>query len=101
MIILNKTFQGYVSKEEMYSFFENNGFYLGGNFKNITNFNVYKNNVQGYVEWKDDWIYFLDGVLKFPILENLDICYTEAPIYIRQIIIDPLAFNKHTKKGLY
>lgn len=97
--ILNKTIHGYVSKEEMYAFFENNGFDFGENFKNITNVSVYKNNVQGYVKWKSDWIYFLEGVLKFSILKNLDTCYTETPVYIRKIIIEPLVFNEHTKEG--
>lgn len=74
---------------------------MGENFKNITNFNAYKYNVQGYVNWKNDWIYFLDGVLKFPMLENLDTCHSGAPVSIRQIIIEPLVFNKHTKEGTH
>lgn len=100
-VILNKTIQGYVSKKEIYTFFEDSGFDFGDNFKNISYFNVYKNNVQGCVIWKNDWIYFLDGLLKFPILENLDTCHTETPVSIRQIIIEPLVFNKHTKKGIH
>jgi len=58
-----------VSEHEIYSILENNGFNLG--FKNITNFNIYKNIIQGYVRWENDWINFLEGLFKFPYLEHL------------------------------
>jgi len=102
--IIDKTssdFQGCVSKEELYVILKQNGYNLGCNFKNITNFDVYKNNIQGSVKWENDWIYFLDGLLKFPLLENLGIRQLKAPVSIRKIIIIPTVFNKYTTKGIY
>jgi len=88
-----------VSKDEIYAILENNGYDLGENFKNITNFNVYRKNIQGHVKWKNDWVYFLDGLLKFPILEDLGTCHIEAPVSIRQISIVPAMFEKNTGEG--
>lgn len=80
---------------------KNNGYNLGDNFKSIIHFDVYKNNIQGSVKWENDWIYFLNGLLEFPLLENLGICQLEAPVSIRQIIINPNVFNKCTVKSIY
>lgn len=94
-------FYGCISKDEVYAIFENNGFYLGDNFKNITNVDIYKNNILGYVQWKNDWIYFLDGLLKFPLLENIDIRFNEAVTYIRQLTVNPKTFEKNTEGGTH
>jgi len=88
-----------VSKDEIYAVLAKDGYDLGDNFKNMTNFNVYKNYVRGNVTWNDDWIYFLDGLLKFPLLENLGTCRTEAPVSVRQISIMPATLGNHTAKG--
>lgn len=101
-ITLNKIiedFQGSVSNDEIYAILENSGYSLGDNYKNIVNFDVYKKNIQGYVKWENDWIYFLDGLLKFPLLEHLNMCYTEAPVSIRQISIAPKMFEKKSEKS--
>lgn len=97
--ITSDEFQECILKEEIYAVFENNGFNLGDNFKNITKFNIYKNYIQGNIKWKNDWIYFLDGLIKFPILENIGTCPIETPIFIRQISINPMMFKKNTEKG--
>lgn len=94
-------FHGSISKNEIYNIFENNGFNLNNNYKNITNIDIYKNNIQGYVKWKNDWIYFMDGLFKFPLLENLDTYHTQAPIFIRQISIVPTVFNKNDEGGIH
>jgi len=92
-------FQECVLEKDIYEVFENNGFNLGDNFKNITKLDIYKNYIQGNIKWKNDWIYFLDGLFKFPILENLGTCPIGTPISIRQISINPTIFNKNTEKG--
>lgn len=97
--ITSDEFQGCVLEEEIYAVFENNGFNLGDDYKNITKFDIYKNCIQGNIKWKNDWIYFLDGLLKFPILENLGTCPIETPISIRQISINPTMFTKNNEKG--
>jgi len=97
--ITSDEFQECILAEEIYTIFENNGFNLGDNFKNITKFDIYKNYIQGNIKWKNDWIYFLDGLIKFPILENLGTCPIETPISIRQISINPTMFKKNTEKG--
>lgn len=94
-------FHGSISKNEIYNIFENNGFNLNNNYKNITNIDIYKNNIQGYVKWKNDWIYFMDGLFKFPLLENLDTHHTQTPISIRQISIVPMVFNKNDEGGIH
>lgn len=92
-------FHGSVSKDEIYNIFENNGFNSNNNFKNITNIDIYKNNIQGCVKWKNDWIYFMDGLLTFPLIENLDTNDTQAPFLIRQISIVPMIFNSNEEEG--
>lgn len=62
---------------------------------------MYKNNVEGYVKWQNDWIYFLDNLLKFPLLENVDTRFNEAVTSIRQIKVDPKTFDKKTEGGTY
>lgn len=93
-------FHGSVSKVEIYNIFENNGFNPNNNFKNVTNIDIYKNNIQGYVKWRNDWIYFMDGLLKFPLLENLDTNDTQAPFFIREISIVPMIFNNNKEQGI-
>jgi len=97
--IKSDEFHECILKDEIYAVFENNGFNLGDNFKNITKFDIYKNHIQGNIKWKNDWIYFLDGLIKFPILENLGTCPVETPISIRQISINPTMLKKNTEKG--
>lgn len=92
-------FYGFISKDEIYKNLENNGFTLKNNFKNITNLEMYRNNIQGYIKWKNDWIYFLDGLLKFPVFENLVSCHTQTPYFIRQISIVPTIFNSNVEEG--
>lgn len=101
---LNKAsddFQGQVSKDEIYDILDNNGFTLGDNFKNIVNFEMYKKNIIGYIKWKNDWIYFLDGLFKLSLLENLESCHTETPVSIRQININPLMYTNNTEEGTH
>lgn len=88
-----------VLNDKIYTIFENSGLKLGDKFRNITKFVVNKNNIQGYVKWTNDWIYFLDGLLKFPLLQNLGTSNIEAPISIRQISILPEIFESNTEKG--
>lgn len=94
-------FLEYALKEEIYSVFEDNGYNLGDNYKNITNYRVYENIIQGCVKWKNDWIYFLDGLLKFPLLENLSNNCMNGPISVRDIVILPNAFNNTTEQGTF
>lgn len=98
--ITSDEFFGCMSKDEVYAIFENNGFHLGDDFKNITYIDMYKNNIRGYVKWKNDWIYLLDGLLKFPLLENIDMRFNEAVASIRQITIDPQTFGKTSERGI-
>jgi len=90
-------FRGNVSENEIYSISKNNGFYLG--FKNITNYKMYKNNIQGSVKWDNDWIYFSEGLLKFPFLEHLGTTPIKIPIYIREMYINPALFENRSDKG--
>jgi len=103
-IDLDKTsedFQGCVSENEIYSILEKNGFNLGESFKTITNFEVYKNVILGSVKWKNDWIYFLEGLFKFPYLEHLGTGPIETPVYIREICIIPTLFENCLMKGTF
>ncbi|XP_016664607.1 uncharacterized protein LOC107885467 [Acyrthosiphon pisum] len=100
-IHLDKTthdFLDYVSENEIFSILKNNGFNLG--FKNITNYKIYKNDIQGSVKWENDWIYFLEGLLKFPFLEHLGTGPIEIPIYIREMYINPALFENLSEKGI-
>eukprot|EP00102_Acyrthosiphon_pisum_P016442 XP_008187406.1 PREDICTED: fatty acid synthase-like [Acyrthosiphon pisum] len=98
--VTSDEFQGCVLEEEIYAVFENNGFNLGDDYKNITKFDIYKNYIQGNIKWKNDWIYFLDGLLKFPILEHLGTCPIETPISVRQISINPTMFKTNNEKDV-
>lgn len=92
-------FQEYVSKDEIYTLLENGGYDLGENFKNISSLEIQKNNIQGHVRWANDWIYFLDGLLKFPTLEKLNVCPLETPVFIRQISITPEIIENNIEKS--
>ncbi|VVC44020.1 Acyl transferase/acyl hydrolase/lysophospholipase,Acyl transferase,Malonyl-CoA [Cinara cedri] len=96
-----KQFQEFGLKEKIYSIFEDNGCNLGDNYKNITEFNVHKNNIEGCIKWKNDWIYFLDSLLKFPLLEDLTKNCTKAPVSIRGIIIRPDMFENSTEQDVF
>lgn len=97
---MSDNFQWSISKDEVYDVLEKIGYNLGDNFKNITSFNVYKKIIQGHVAWENDWIYFMDGLFKIPLIGDIGVCHLEAPVYIRQICIDPETFEKRTKKGM-
>lgn len=101
---LNETvedFQGDVPKDDIYDIFENGGYELGENFKLINKFGIYKNRIQGNVQWKNDWIYFLDALLKFSMVENIGLCPIEAPVSIGNIIISPQAFKNIINAGKF
>ncbi|XP_016657076.1 fatty acid synthase isoform X4 [Acyrthosiphon pisum] len=87
-----------VSENEIYSILKNNGFNLG--FKNITNLNIYKNNIQGSVKWENNWIYFLECLFKFPFLDHLGTGPIEIPVYIREMFINPALFENHSEKDI-
>lgn len=97
--ITSHDFLGTVFNTEMYDILENRGLNVGDNFKNIIKFKVYKNYIQGYVKWTNDWIYFLDCLLKFPLLETLGTCQIEVPVSIREISITPAKFISNTEKS--
>lgn len=88
-----------ISENEIYSILKNNGFNLG--FKNITNYKMYKNNIQGSVKWENDWIHFLEGLLKFPFLEHLGTGPIEIPVYIREMYINAALFENRSEKGTF
>lgn len=93
-------FYGSIPKYEIFTIMENSGFNIGDNYKNITNCDIYKNNIQGFVNWNNDWIYFLNSLLKFPLLENYETYIIEAPIYVRRININPKLFEKNPNNGM-
>lgn len=97
--ITSDEFHECLMKEEIYDIFKNNEFNLGEDYKNITKFDIYKNYIQGNIKWKNDWIYFLNGLFTFPILEHLGMCPIETPISIRQMNINPTVFKKNNDKG--
>jgi len=90
-----------ILKDEVYEILENNGYKLGDSFKNITSYKVYENNIQGFVKWKNDWIYFLEGLIKFSSLNDLDTIHTKAPVSIRQISVNPMVFKNINEKGTF
>lgn len=102
-IYLDKTsedFQGYISENEIYSTLKNKGFNLGEDFKNITNYEIYKNSIQCSVKWRNDWIYFLEGLIKFPFLEDLGTDPIKMPVNIRELCINPALFENISEKGI-
>lgn len=94
-------FQGCIPRDEIYDTFENDGHKLGNNFKIISKFEIYKKRIQGIVKWKNDWIYFLDALLKFSLVENLGLRTLETPISIGDIIISPANFKNIVDTGKY
>lgn len=101
---LDKThdnYEGYVLKDEIYTQLENKGYCLGKNYKNIVMSKYSEKEIQGYVEWKNDWIYFLDGLLKFTLLENLETGQLNAPVSIREMTISPAKFKNIINKGKF
>lgn len=90
-----------ILKDEVYEILENKGYKLGDSFKNITSYKVHKNNIRGFVKWKNDWIYFLEGLIKFSSLNDLDSVHTKAPVSIRQISVNPLVFKNINKKSTF
>jgi len=99
---LDKTLDDFylnVSENEIHSILKNNRFNLG--FKNIKNFKIYKDKIQGSVKWNNDWINFLEGLFKFPYLEHLGTGSIEIPVYIREMCIIPSLFESHLEKGTY
>ncbi|KAF0755952.1 fatty acid synthase-like isoform X1 [Aphis craccivora] len=102
-IYLDKTsedFQGYITENEIYSTLKNKGFNLGEDFKNITNYEIYKNSIQCSVKWRNDWIYFLEGLIKFPFLEDLGTDPIQIPVYIRELYINPALFENISEKDI-
>jgi len=93
--------EGYVLKDEIYSMFDNNGYCLGDNYKNIMKYDISEKRIQGYVKWTNDWVYFIDGLLKFSLLEDLETQKLNAPISIREIKINPSEFQKIQEKGKF
>lgn len=94
-------FLEYVLKDEIYALLEHNGYNLGDNFKNISDLKIYKNNIQGNVKWINDWIYLLDGILKFPLFENMSAYLLESPVFIREILINPLKIMNSGETSKY
>lgn len=100
---LDKThnYKQYILKDEIYTQLENKGYCLGKNYKNIVMSSYSEKEIQGYVEWKNDWIYFLDGLLKFTLLEHLETDQLIAPVSIREMIISPKKFKNIINKGKF
>lgn len=94
-------FLEYVLKDEIYALLEHKGYNLSDNFKNIFDLKVYKKSIQGNVKWINDWIYLLDGILKFPLFENMSAYLLEAPVFIREIHIIPLKMMNSEEKSKY
>lgn len=98
---LNNAHEGFLLKNEIYTMFENNGYCLGDNYKNILNVNISENRIQGHVKWMRDWVYFIDGLLSFTLLEDLETQKLNAPICIREIKINPAIVQNVSEKGMY
>lgn len=94
-----KCIQGMTSKNELYTIFKNNRYELGNNYKNIKDFKMFENEICGHIEWQNDWIYFLEGLLKLSVLENIARCCIHTPVSVRQIVIHPEIFEEHLEKG--
>jgi len=88
-------FEERLFKHEIYAALEKVGFHLGDNFKNLTDFRVNDYNIRGCVTWNNDWVYFLDGLFKVPLLRNFGTCQMDAPVSVRQINITPATFGKY------
>lgn len=98
---ISNTYDGYLLKDEIYAMLENNGYCLGDSYKNIIKIDTSEKYIQGYVKWTNDWVYFLDGLLKFTLLEDLETHKLNAPISIREIKINPVIYQNSTEKGTY
>lgn len=100
---LDKThnYEGYVLKDEIYTQLESKGYCLGENYKNIVMSSYSEKEIQGYVEWKNDWIYFLEGLLNFTLLEHLETDQLLAPVSIREMTIAPAKFKNIIAKGKF
>lgn len=96
----SEDYEGYVHNGEIYKMLKYRGYNLGDNFKNIISYEVCSKNIQGYVKWNNDWIYFLDGLFKFTLLENLGAQHLSSPVSVRKIILNPKMMENISQKSI-
>ncbi|XP_050423058.1 fatty acid synthase-like [Adelges cooleyi] len=78
-----------ISKNEIYAIFEKKGYQLGEHFKTINNVELFKNEIRANIKWNNDWLYFLDSLLKISLLENVNASFIETTKSIQEIWINP------------
>ncbi|XP_050438841.1 fatty acid synthase-like [Adelges cooleyi] len=82
-----------ISKNEVYAMFKKKGYQLGEHFKTINNVEIFKNEIRANIKWNNDWLYFLDSLLKISLLEHLNGHFIETPNSIQEIWINPTIFE--------
>lgn len=97
---ISNTYEGHLYEDEIYAMLKNNGYCLGNNYKNIIKLDNSEKLIQGYVKWTNDWVYFIDGLLKFTLLDDLNTHKVNAPVSIREIKINPAIFKNISDKGI-
>nr|XP_018901189.1 PREDICTED: fatty acid synthase-like [Bemisia tabaci] len=87
-----------ISSDEIYQLLEGSGYHIDKKWQTIIRQSFYDDEWHGVVTWKDNWIVFLDSLLKLSILKEIEsggkmVKLTE----IQQLIINPTVFNKPLK----
>ncbi|XP_050438788.1 fatty acid synthase-like isoform X2 [Adelges cooleyi] len=85
----NENSEWSISKNEVYAMFEEKGYQLGEHFKTISNVEIFRNEIRANIKWNNDWLHFLDSLLKISLLEKLNASNIETPNSILEIWINP------------
>ncbi|XP_050542017.1 fatty acid synthase-like [Daktulosphaira vitifoliae] len=88
----------YLTREELYNALENKGYQLGKNFKTIDQVKFFDQNIIANIQWNKNWFYFLDALLKIPLLEDLSSNQIDTLSSIHQICIDPTFLDNLNEK---
>lgn len=90
-----------ISKHDLYSLLEHNGYELGEQFKTVTNIDLHFEEYRGNVKWDGDWMKFLNGIFTFLIHKSMETNDNPADVsFIRKMYIDPSYFKDSMGKDV-
>lgn len=83
-----------ISKYDLYSLLEHNGYELSEQFKTVTNIDLHFEEYRGNIKWDSDWMRFLNGIFTFLIHKNMENNDNPSDVStIRKMYIDPSKFK--------
>uniref|UniRef100_A0A2S2P8N0 Fatty acid synthase n=1 Tax=Schizaphis graminum TaxID=13262 RepID=A0A2S2P8N0_SCHGA len=90
-----------ISKYDLYSLLEHNGYELGETFQTVTNIDLYFEEYRGNIKWDDDWMTFLNGIFTFLIHQSMETNDNPTDVStIRKMYIDPSKFKDSVGKDV-